>query len=181
MDAPLKSAHYLKPQCPAANPICIAVVTLLLFVLLPLHRAIGLDDFLTRTPTGSYRITNIVEVRPIDSKILTKLVILLPGPQSNIYQDVRYVDTQGGEMVDIPDTRERHFRNTITGSRLPLSGQIGEFGYEYEVTIYLVRANLEQITTIYPYDTGSEVYQLYTGQSGEYADPNNRGRASCGQ
>jgi len=148
-------------------------------LLLPLYPSLGENGFLTRTPTGSYRIRNVVEVSN-PGKTLTKLVTLLPCPQTNQYQDITYGETQEGDMVEIPGTREKHFRHTVTGGDLPAPGQIKEIGYTYDVTIYSVRANLEQITTIYPYDTGSEIYQMYTGQSGEYADPYNSDIQSIG-
>jgi hypothetical protein len=130
------------------------------------------EDFIQIISFNSYHITNSVIVNNT-SVPLTKLVIILPLAQTNNYQQVNNVFCTGSEILDIPETDDKYVRNTITGSELPMQGQTKIYGYDFDVTLYSILTDLDQITTIYPYDTTSNIYIWYTGKSGVLVDPNN--------
>ena len=136
-------------------------------------------EFLSKTSPKSYHVSIGVTVENT-GKILEKLVIVLPLAQTNVYQDVKNVKLNGGEILNIPETDDKYVRFTITGSDLPSAGQTKKWGYEFDVTLYTITTNLGQIETIYPYDVNSTVYSWYTGARGEYVDPHNSTIESIG-
>lgn len=77
------------------------------------------------------------------------------------------------QILSIPETDDKYVRYTITGSDLPSQGETKQWGYNFDVTLHSININLDQISTIYPYNTPSNIYQWYTGTSGEIVDPNN--------
>jgi hypothetical protein len=135
-------------------------------------------EFHSKTSPKSYHVSIGVTVENT-GKILEKLVIVLPLAQTNVYQDVKNVNLNGGEILDIPETDDKYVRFTITGSDLPSAGQTKKWGYEFDITLYTITTNLDHIETIYPYDVHS-ISSWYTGASGEYVDPYNSTIESIG-
>lgn len=130
------------------------------------------EDFLQIISPKSYHITNSIVVNNT-GKQLSKLILILPLAQTNNYQEVNNVQATGAEILSIPETDDKYVRYTITGSDLPSQGETKQWGYNFDVTLHSININLVQISTIYPYNTPSNIYQWYTGTSGEIVDPNN--------
>ncbi len=138
-----------------------------------------MGDFIRITSTKSYSVTNgvLAENTGLD---LTKIVIYLPVPQTNNYQVMTNLDSTDAEILDIPETDDKYARYTITGTALPPPGESRTYGYGFDVTLYGIVAEVDQITTVYPYDTTSNVYRWYTGASGVFVDPYNSSIQSWG-
>jgi hypothetical protein len=119
----------------------------------------------------SYHVKNKVTVKNVDNQ-LTRLAFILPLAKTNQYQTVTNVEMHGGQMVDIPETDDSYLRWTMT-SDLPPVQQSAEIYYEFDVTMNKIDFDFSKISTIYPYDKNSDIYNWYTGTSGDYVDPNN--------
>jgi hypothetical protein len=118
---------------------------------------------------GEYHINNSCIVSNTDCS-LTKLIVILPLPQTNQYQIVKNVDTHGGEILAIPNTDDEYIRWTYGGG-VPPSGASITIGYDFDVILKSFVFDFNTITTIYPYDTSSITYHRYTDSSGAYVNP----------
>ena len=141
-------------------------------VLLGLEPLYAQMDLSQVTSARHYHVANGVVIGNA-SVPLTKLIVILPLAQTNNYQQVNRVITNGGEILAIPETDDHYIRYTVTGSDLPLPGWTKVYGYELDVTLYGITVALDRITTIYPYDRSSDIFRWYTGASGVYVDPDN--------
>jgi hypothetical protein len=131
-----------------------------------------IDPFIEVTSQTSYHITNSVVVDNTDMT-LSKLIVMIPLPQTNNYQIVSNMTHAGATVLGIPETDDIYARWTNTGLALPSPGESWTFTTEFDITLNALHVNLDQITTIYPYNTASDIYQWYTGSSGVYVDPDN--------
>jgi len=131
-----------------------------------------IEPFIEVTSQTSYHITNSVVVDNSDYD-LTRLIVLIPLPQTNNYQIVSNMTHAGATVLGIPETDDFYARWTNTGLALPRPGESWWFTTEFDITLNALHVNLDQITTIYPYNTTSDIYQWYTGSSGVYVDPDN--------
>jgi len=103
---------------------------------------------------------------------LTQMSIVFPYVPRNPYQDVGAIALlPGGEVLDVPDSENRYVRYLVTGSDLPLAGETRTWSYEFDVTLYTVVADLAAVTGPYDYDTTTELYARYTGDSGVWVVP----------
>ena len=136
-------------------------------------------EFLRKTSAKHYHVSLGVNVKNT-GKTLDKLVIILPLAQTNVYQDVSNMTLNGGEILNIPETDDQYVRFTITGSDLPSVGQTKQWGYEFDITLYTITTDFDQIDLIHSYDVNSPLYLWYTGMSGNYVDPHNSTIESIG-
>ncbi|MFZ1082838.1 MAG: transglutaminase-like domain-containing protein [Candidatus Kryptoniota bacterium] len=120
---------------------------------------------------AGYHVRNNCVVRNIDCS-LTKLIVIIPLAQTNQYQVVTNLNVKGGQVLPIPETDDKYIR-WIDSSALPAAGQSIKIGYEFDVVLKKFIFDFNSITTIYPYDTSSNIYHWYTGKSGAYVDPDN--------
>ncbi|TSA46573.1 MAG: transglutaminase domain-containing protein, partial [Deltaproteobacteria bacterium] len=127
----------------------------------------------------TYNIRNVVTVSNRSASI-TKLVVMLPLPQSNPYQTVTNMDAGSAEVLPIPETDDQYARYTSSGGAAPQSGQTGSYGYTCRVTTQPVNMDVSKIQSIPFYETSSTLYQNYTGASGVYVDPDNATIKSVG-
>ena len=130
------------------------------------------SDFLSKTTPKKYHVKVQVDVTNTDTNF-TSLVIVLPLAQSNLYQDISGLSINDSEILNIPETDDKYARFSITADDLPSFYQTKSWSYEFDVTLYEINTDLTQITQEYPYNTSSNIYNWYTGTSGEFIDPNN--------
>jgi hypothetical protein len=86
-----------------------------------------------------------------------------------MYQDVYNINLNSGTELIIPETSDKYVRFLVS-SGLPGSGGSISFTIEYDVTLYTIHAATETVTVDNPYDTGSDIYQYYRGNSGNLVD-----------
>ncbi|MFC1475844.1 transglutaminase family protein [Candidatus Zixiibacteriota bacterium] len=128
--------------------------------------------FIEVTSQTSYHITRDVVVNNTDVT-LSKLIVMIPLPQTNNYQTVSNLTAVGATVLGIPETDDLYARWINTELALPPPGESWTFPTTFDVTLNALHVNLDQITTIFPYNTSSDLYQWYTGSSGDYVDPDN--------
>ncbi len=104
---------------------------------------------------------------------LSKMVVIMPLPQDNSYQSISNLKTYDGQVFSIPNSDNKYARWTYTGSNLPAMGYSKETYYDFSIIANSVNIDFSGITTIHPYDTSSNNFLWYTGNSGEYVVPNN--------
>lgn len=116
----------------------------------------------------TYDIKNSLVIRNHDCT-LTRLCAVIPVPESNIYQDIEQFSTTDGELCRAANNDNRYLRTVRTGT-LPASGDSLVIAERFSATLYPMRIGMAQFTTIYPYDTTTELYQRYTSPIGSYVD-----------
>lgn len=122
-----------------------------------------------QTNQYTYRVNNKIVVDHISDQI-TRMAIIMPLAQTNQYQTVNNVKVYDGEKVPIPGSDDAYIRWTLTDlTQKPTT----EIYYDFDVTLHAINFDFSKIEIIYPYDTTSENYSWYVGQSGAYVDPNN--------
>lgn len=118
----------------------------------------------------SYFISNKVFIANENCE-LQKLSLILPVPQSSNYQDVENLSVSSGDILVSPSGNK--YLRDIKTSNLPNTGEQYVLSEDFTVTLYPMYIDMEQFTTIYPYDTNSEIYKKYTSNKGLYIDTNN--------
>lgn len=118
----------------------------------------------------SYFISNKVFIANENCE-LQKLSLILPVPQSSNYQDVENLSISSGDILVSPSGNK--YLRDIKTSNLPNTGEQYVLSEDFTVTLYPMYIDMEQFTTIYPYDTNSEIYKKYTSNKGLYIDTNN--------
>lgn len=119
----------------------------------------------------SYHVINKAILRNSGLDI-TKMIVLLPVPQSNEYQKVGNLSIPQGELLNMSNTNDKYLRYLETENCLE-SGKQKEIFYEFDITLYPIRIDFSKITTLYPYDKNSYNYKSNTGKSGNIIDPSN--------
>ncbi|MBN1996200.1 transglutaminase domain-containing protein [candidate division KSB1 bacterium] len=129
------------------------------------------QDFININSSKDYQVNNYVRVTNTGGT-LSKVVIIMPLPQSNFYQKINSIDTHSGAVLDIPDSEDRYLRYTVT-ENLPGPGETRTFGYNFNITLHNITIDLDVPEILYDYDVNSEIYQWFTGTSGNIVDPLN--------
>ena len=71
---------------------------------------VAMDGFLTRTLKGTYAVTSTVDI-VISGQANTDLLVCVPYPESNTYQDIIWLDAIPSELISaFPETGERFIR-----------------------------------------------------------------------
>jgi hypothetical protein len=133
---------------------------------------LDLPPYIEVTAETSYEITNSVEVHNTNIN-LSKLVVIIPLPQTNNYQTVSNLTATGATILSIPETDDIYARWINTGLALPRPGENWTIPTTFDITLHEIHAHLEYVTTIYPYNTSADIYQWHTGSSGSYVVPTN--------
>lgn len=118
-----------------------------------------------------YQIKNTVIIQNTDMD-LSRLILILPVPQSDPYQTVSSFSHSNGEILTSSDPENKYLRYEIS-SNLPGKGDSLILSESFEVTLHPMRIDFNQFKTLYPYDTDSEIYKSCTGKSGDLVDPEN--------
>lgn len=117
---------------------------------------------------GTYDITNSLVIRNYDCT-LTRLCAVMPMPESNIYQDIEQFRTTDGDIFRAANNDNMYLR-TVRTAGLPAPGDSITISERFSATLYPMRIDMAQFTTIYPYDTSTELYKRYTSPIGSYVD-----------
>jgi hypothetical protein len=120
---------------------------------------------------STYIASNKVEVKN-EGMRLSKLVLILPYPETNNYQTVEWINFISGEIKESANTGNKYLREIKT-EYLPGGGQSHSLSYDMNITLYPMLIDTKQFNTIYPYDTNSSLYRKYTTSKGNYIDLNN--------
>ena len=120
---------------------------------------------------NSYEVTNSAQVKNEGCQ-LTKLVILLPVPESNPYQVVTRFSEGDADKLVSPNTQSTYLRK-IWESNLPAAGTAQTLSEEMDITLFPMRIDFKQIDQLYPYDQRSEEYIRYTASDGVYINTAN--------
>ncbi|MBN2534220.1 MAG: hypothetical protein JXB88_15125 [Spirochaetales bacterium] len=123
----------------------------------------------TNSQTYDISVTVTLTNRDLD---LTKIMVILPVPQSNPYQEVSNIELNGGKERLISGTSDK-YASFVHTSDLPGNDESIQVAISYTVTLYDLTADLESISTINPYNTSSDIYKYYRGTSGTLVDPSN--------
>jgi hypothetical protein len=127
--------------------------------------------FLVRGQSQKWHITSTVTVDN-QNAALTKLVVTLPAPQTNVYQDVENLAPGAGTQLAIPGTDDFYLR-FAPSLGLPSPGMSASYAISYDVTLYELSVDFSKMTSIPPYDTSAPEYARYTGPRDVYVDPDN--------
>lgn len=119
---------------------------------------VAMDGFLTRTLKGTYAVTSTVDI-VISGQANTDLLVCVPYPESNTYQDIIWLDAIPSELISaFPETGERFIRYARHQSNL-VSDKIKR---NFIFRCWSIVANLNLVTRLYPYDKNSDTYRIYT-------------------
>jgi len=99
---------------------------------------------------------------------INKVRLILPVPSSSIYQDIDDMNLSKDEIYGIDNSD-----NLYAKKEGEMSGDNFELTETYTVTLYPMYIDMSQFTTLYPYDTNSEIYQRYTVDKVPYIDTSN--------
>ncbi|MBN2574703.1 MAG: transglutaminase domain-containing protein [Deltaproteobacteria bacterium] len=133
--------------------------------------AVDAGAFLVRGQSRKWHITSTVTVDN-QNATLTRLVVILPSPQTNVYQDVENLAPGAGTQLGIPGTDDFYLR-FFPSVGLPSPRSSASYAIAYDVTLYELSVDFSKVTTIPPYDTSAPDYARYTGPRGVYVDPDN--------
>lgn len=144
--------------------------------MIKLNRTIGLllIIFLSNYTYGqsywfnNYHITNKVIVKN-KKNILTKLVVIMPIPQTNIYQDVLRINTYKGVVAEIPQTDDKYIRWLVTD--FSKETKTFEFYIDFDIKIHRYNFDFSKVKQEYPYDINSDIYKWNTVASGDEIAP----------
>jgi len=157
----------MKKQRSCSGPYCLLMIVIILSCI-PITHA---KDFVNINSSMNYSVHNRVHVTNTYGSI-SKIIIILPLPQSNTYQDVIDLNIDSGDVLDIPETDDRYLRFVITED-LPVFGESRTYGYDFTITLHNITIDLDVPEILYDYDTNTSLYQWYTGSSGNIVDPDN--------
>ena len=129
------------------------------------------ESILSKTSPRKYRIRISLELKSIGVKP-DILVGELPLPESNEYQDIRFLAFSPGQKLSYPENGDKYLFCRFQDSDCPQPGSSKTIFYEFEATLYDLTVDFSKIDKIYPYDKDAPHYRRYTGKSGEYVNPN---------
>jgi hypothetical protein len=118
-----------------------------------------------------YDVTNSLDVTNADV-VLTHLNVMLPVPQTNIYQTIENYTSSVGSIEQCTNNDNRYL-NVDLLTDLPQAGETMRVWERYRALLYPVYVDMSQFETIYPYDTSSDIYLLNTGNTGDLIVPTN--------
>ncbi len=116
-----------------------------------------------------YDVTNRVDVTNTDME-LVGLNVMLPVPQTNIYQTIENYTSSAGSITQCTNN-DNQYLNVDLRTDLPQAGETLGVWEQYRALLYPVYVDMSQFETIYPYDTSSEIYCRNTGDDGDLIVP----------
>lgn len=151
----------------------------------------GDDGIIVRSNPRKFRVRTEVVVKDIWKDRLG-LLLYLPYPESNAFQEIEHVNLAKGEVTEAPVPGDDKFLRVYFSSEdlaeilPPPPADAGKkrkeplaqeppvvVTTEYIATLYDFHADFSKITQLHPYDTESELYKAYTEADGAYIDPDN--------
>ncbi len=98
-----------------------------------------------------------------------KVIVVLPLPRTNDYQEISNVDTHGGVVTAIAHSEDSCVRFLLKGKDAAFERK--QFECEYDVRLHQIDVHVERIARIHPYPTGSQACSLYRSKCGEFVVP----------
>lgn len=125
-----------------------------------------------RNQVASGTITNSVKLT-YNGTQWSRIYTVLPVPKSNLYQDIKSVNTYNGTVYDCPDSLNRYVVTDLNDDEVPASGKNVILESIYTVA-YEVTAKINLIDNIPPYDLNSVECVKYLGvEDDDLVDPTN--------
>jgi hypothetical protein len=125
-------------------------------------------DIIQRTNPKAYRIDMHVHVTNAGEP-LNRLDLIFPVPATSTYQDISNASfSDGGQLLDFPNTEDQYVRYMVKGDDLPAPGESKTWTYSFDATFWEVTANLDRVGELPDYDVESDLYKWYTGTSWAY-------------
>lgn len=122
-----------------------------------------------RKPLKIRRVSNSVGIR-YDRRSLNRVVVILPVPRSNLYQDIVAWNSPNGELKTASDGHTRYIRRELIDSSIPPSGDIF-LEERFTVRNYSVEVDFDAVTPQADIDRSSDVYRQYTRRNGDIIYP----------
>lgn len=101
---------------------------------------------------------------------VTQAIVILPVPESNIYQDISGWSSRHGELMKASDDRTRYIRRQVSGNDVPPSKEV-ILEESFTIRNYSVEVDFNAITSPVAVDVESDIYREYTGRSGDIIIP----------
>lgn len=125
-----------------------------------------------RNQVASGNITNAVKLTYAGTQWI-RIYSVLPVPKSNLYQDIKSVNTYNGTVYDCPDSVNRYMVTDLSADDIPASGK-NVIMESINTVAYEVTAKVNLINNIPPYDPNSIECIKYLGkEDGDLVDPTN--------
>ena len=116
------------------------------------------DGFISRELNGIYSVTSCVDV-VISGDSLTDLLVCIPYPEDNMYQDIIWQSDLDLDMIaTFPETGQKFIRYAKYQACQPSKCIRREFIFK----CWSVKANLDMVKTVFPYDQSTSTYKIYT-------------------
>lgn len=122
-----------------------------------------------RKPLKIRRVSNSVGIR-YDRRSLNRVVVILPVPRSNLYQDIVAWNSPNGELKTASDGHTRYIRREFIDSSIPLSDDIF-LEERFTVRNYSIEVDFDAVTPQADIDRSSDVYRQYTRRNGDIIYP----------
>ena len=135
-----------------------------------LIKIIQLQNVTKRIPFKERPIQNYVTME-YDKKDFEKIVVILPVPQSNLYQDITNWKSDEGTLLKVRNNDNKYVKRIILPEQVPASGE-KILNETFNIVNYNVYTNFDAITTQVPIDKDSDVYLKYTNKNNDYIVPN---------
>ena len=116
------------------------------------------DGFISRELNGIYSVTSCVDV-VVSGDSLTDLLVCIPYPEDNMYQDIIWQNDLDLDMIaTFPETGQKFIRYAKYQACQPSKCIRREFIFK----CWSVKANLDMVKTVFPYDQSTSTYKIYT-------------------
>lgn len=125
-----------------------------------------------RKKVASGNVTNAVKLTYSGTQ-WSRIYTVLPVPKSNLYQEIKSVNTYNGTVYDCPDSINRYMVTDLSGHDIPASGN-NVIMENINTVAYEVTAKINLIDNIPPYDPNSMECIRYLGkEDDDLVDPTN--------
>ena len=101
-----------------------------------------------------------------------RLYIFVPVPQSNDYHTISNLNIPGGELLINTGSNDRYVRYILEGDDIKYN-EWGEVFLEFDYCFKNTEFTTQQVDEIYPYDTTSEIYRMYSKKRDAFTNTDN--------
>ena len=127
------------------------------------------QNIITRIPFEERNIHNSLTME-YDAMNFTKVISVLPVPQSNMYQDVIGCTSNDGTLKIAGDGINKYITRIILPGQFPSSGK--SLLYEdFKIKNYRIYTNFDAITTQIAIDEDTDTFFKYTNENGDIIIP----------
>lgn len=101
---------------------------------------------------------------------VTRVLVILPVPESNMYQDIDVWSSRYGELMTASDGHTRYIRRDVSGGDIPASGDV-ILEESFTIRNYSVEVDVDAIASPVAVDAESDLYREYTARNGDIINP----------